>query len=200
MREISKERVGAISDGVIAVAATLLVIELEVPDGVTMTSELIFHWSRVFAAWIISFVMIALVWLDNHLFLSKAKQWSLNLTILIFFQLGAVSLIPFASNIVIDHYNSEAAMFAFNSVMALNGFISCTVSRVLARNETLLEDERSSDYLRQRGRRQFWIFTTVLIFASIAGHYQHPLFGVIFWAVSPILIALGAKTGVTSRT
>ena len=110
-------------------AATLLVIELEVPESTSLTNELIFHWSRVFVAWIDSFIMVV-VWLDNHMFLSTARQWSLKLTLFTFMQLGAVSLIPFAST---------------------------------------------------------------LMAASAAGHFQHPLFGVILWAFSPILIALTAR-------
>ncbi|MEN9925642.1 MAG: hypothetical protein RL268_1768 [Pseudomonadota bacterium] len=191
--EISKERIGAISDGVIAVAATLLVLELDVPDGVSMSSELVFHWSRVFAAWIISFVMVVVVWLDNHMFLSKAREWSLSLTVLTFFQLAAASLIPFASNLVIDHYDSRGAMFAFNGVMALNGLVSYAISRRLAGSDTFLEDPQTAIFLRRRGERQLLIYAFVLTLATMAGHVQHPLFGVVFWALSPILIAVTTK-------
>lgn len=189
MSAISKERISAISDGVIAVAATLLVIELEVPESAAMTDELIFHWSRVFAAWIISFIMVVVVWLDNHMFLSKARQWSLPLTIFTFLQLGAVSLIPFASNLVIDHYESRAAMLAFNGVMMLNGIVSYAISRILVANVALLEDEQTAAYLQQRAKRQLWIYVIVLALAVAAGHFQHPLFGVVLWAISPIMIA-----------
>ena len=61
MSNISKERVGAISDGVIAVAATLLVLELKVPEGAIENSEVLLHWFRLGTAWLISFMMIAAV-------------------------------------------------------------------------------------------------------------------------------------------
>ncbi|MFM7028313.1 MAG: TMEM175 family protein [Chakrabartia sp.] len=193
MTSISKERIGAISDGVIAVAATLLVIDLEVPDGVTMTNELVFHWSRVFAAWIISFIMIVAVWLDNHLFLSKARDWSVPLTILTFLQLGAVSLIPFASDLVIDHYESQAAMLTFNAVLMLNGIASYAICRTLVRGTAFLDDAQAADALHRRGQRQLIIYALVLVLASTAGYLQHPMVGIICWALSPILISLTAR-------
>lgn len=190
MGGISKERIGAISDGVIAVAATLLVIELEVPEGTMMTSELVFHWSRTFAAWVISFIMIVMVWLDNHMFLSKAKQWSLGLALLTFMQLAAVSLVPFASNLVIDHYESKAAMLAFNGVLLLNGLVSFAMSQLLGANPSAMLSPTGAAHLRTRGLIQLALYLSVTAVAVTAGHLRHPLFGVLLWAISPILLLL----------
>lgn len=190
MGGISKERIGAISDGVIAVAATLLVIELEVPEGTLMTSELVFHWSRTFAAWVISFIMVVMVWLDNHMFLAKAKQWSPGLTLLTFMQLAAVSLVPFASNLVIDHYDSKAVMLAFNGVMLLNGLVSFAMSQLLGANPPTVVSPATAAHLRVRGRIQLGLYVFVTALAVTAGHLRHPLFGVLLWAISPILFLL----------
>lgn len=200
MSNISKERIAAISDGVIAVAATLLVIGLEVPEGAAMSNELIFHWSRVFAAWIISFIMVVVVWLDNHLFLSKARQWSLPLTIFTFLQLGAVSLIPFASNLVIDHYESRAAMLTFNAIMMLNGLISYAICMILSKDKNIIEDENVNKWLKKRAKRQLLVYILVLTFAISAGHFQHPFLGVILWALSPIIIAHLAHSNSATST
>ena len=69
MEKISKERLGALSDGVISIAATLLVLGLTVPDGDPLSSDVLFHWMRIFAGWAISFTVIAIVWFDNHFLL-----------------------------------------------------------------------------------------------------------------------------------
>lgn len=188
MYDFSKERMAAISDGVIGVAATLLVIELEVPDGITVTSDLIFHWSRTFAAWLISFVMVIIVWLDNHMFISKARHWSYKLTILTFLQLAVASLIPFASNLVIDHHESTGAMIAFNTVMMLNGLTSFAISRTLSGSSKEYGELAEAASLRNRGTVQLAVYTCTLFGSIIAGHLHYALTGVLLWIVTPSLI------------
>lgn len=84
-------------------------------------------------------------------------------------------------------------MFAFNGVMALNGLVSYSISRKLASSGTFLEDPQTAVYLGRRGERQLLIYAFVLTLAAMVGHFQHPLFGVVFWALSPILIAVTTK-------
>lgn len=188
MYDFSKERMAAISDGVIGVAATLLVIDLEIPDGITVTNDLIFHWSRTFAAWLISFVMVIVVWLDNHMFISKARHWSFKLTILTFLQLAVASLIPFASNLVIDHHESTGAMIAFNTVMMLNGLTSFAVSRTLSGTAGVDGELAEAASLRSRGTFQLAVYVCTLVASIAAGHLHYALTGVLLWVVTPALI------------
>nr|WP_315457324.1 TMEM175 family protein [uncultured Sphingorhabdus sp.] len=188
MSNISKERVGAISDGVIAVAATLLVLELKVPEGTIEQSEVMLHWSRLMAAWLISFAMIAMVWFDNHLFLVKAPRWTARMTIVTFAQLAAVSLIPFVCDLAVDHYQEIEAIIAFNLVMLINGIISVTLSRMIAADIGRDESSVGDQYLKRRAQLQLRIYVVILAIA-VAGAFLHrPFLGVLLWGFSPLMI------------
>lgn len=189
MANISKERVGAISDGVIAVAATILVLELKVPEGAFETIEVFLHWSRLMAAWIISFAMIALVWFDNHLFLVHARRWTSRMTVVTFVQLATVSLIPFASDLAVDHFREIAAIVAFNVVMFVNGIVSVVLGRMVAADLAGGEDDATSAFLHLRARTQLHIYLAMLVIALIGAWFHRPFMGVLLWGMSPLLIA-----------
>jgi uncharacterized membrane protein len=187
---VSKERMGALSDGVIAIAATILVLELSVPEDATLDAEIALHWLRVMIGWIISFAMIALVWFDSHALFRHARDWSVPLAVLTMLQLAAVSLIPFASNLIIDYPDSLAAGLTFSGVMLANGLIAAGMGWVLSRSGHLHAFDHTGALLRQRARGQVTICLAVAAAAVGAALLHHPFTGVLFWALSPALVAL----------
>jgi len=95
---MSKARLEAFSDGVIAVAITLLALDLTVPEpghGELLT-QLGDHWPQ-FAAYVVSFFTIGIIWVNHHARVSlivvvDRTLLFLNLVLLLF-----VVLIPFAT-------------------------------------------------------------------------------------------------------
>ena len=64
---MSKERLEAFSDGVIAIAVTLLVLNLKVPPvgGRSLGHELARQWPS-YVAYAISFLTIGIIWINHH--------------------------------------------------------------------------------------------------------------------------------------
>lgn len=196
MSYMSKERVGAISDGVIAVAATLLVLELEVPAGTIENSEVVLHWSRLMAAWLISFMMIASVWFDNHLFLAEAPRFTTRMTVVTFVQLATVSLIPFVSHLAVDHFREIEAAIAFNIVMFFIGIISITLSLLIASAKQTDGSLDGAYYFRSRARLQLGIYMCVVIIALVGAFLHHPFLGILLWGICPLIIGFRLKSPV----
>ena len=122
MKSISKERVGALSDGVVAIAATILVLELKVPEDHSLSRSDVEHWVLIILGWVVSFIMITVMWLENHRQLALASAWTMPLMVVTFAQLGLISLIPFGSNLIMDqpslyanklHAPRQSRAFAF---------------------------------------------------------------------------------------
>lgn len=67
--ELTTSRIEFFSDGVFAIAITLLIIEIKVPhlpDGATgLGNALINLWSHYFA-YVLSFLMIGIYWVNHH--------------------------------------------------------------------------------------------------------------------------------------
>ena len=74
-----KARVEAFSDGVLAIAITLLVLELRVPEAGTLSGGLAHYlseqWSS-YAAYVLSFVVIGIMWVNHHGVFSRASGWT----------------------------------------------------------------------------------------------------------------------------
>ncbi len=73
---MSKSRLEAFSDGVLAIAITLLVIELRPPKveaGERLAQALWRQWPS-YVAYLVSFVTIGVIWLNHHWILDQAVQ------------------------------------------------------------------------------------------------------------------------------
>ena len=104
-------RLEMFSDGVFAIAITLLGLEMKVPhaaesDEIGLGSALLEQWP-VYAAFFTSFFIILVIWNSHH------QLFKLIHTINkpIFFANGlllcAVTIIPFTTNLVAEYYNSD---------------------------------------------------------------------------------------------
>ena len=171
MEKISKERLGALSDGVIAIAATLLVLGLAVPDGDPLSSDVLFHWLRVFAGWAISFTVIAIVWFDNPFLLAQTM----------------VSLIPFAADLVTEYPKNISAALAFNGIMLANGLVSALVSFYVARAPELHIGAHVAELMENRARYKAALYIVIAITAALGAWTQHLFIGVALWVLSPLL-------------
>jgi uncharacterized membrane protein len=68
-----KGRLEAFSDGVIAVAITVLALDLPIPEpkgGASLAHELVVRWPS-FAAFAVSFLTIGIVWINHHAMLAR---------------------------------------------------------------------------------------------------------------------------------
>jgi uncharacterized membrane protein len=92
---MSKERLAAFSDGVIAIIITIMVLELKVPHGADWAS-LLALWP-IFLSYVLSFIYIAIYWSNHHHLLHTFKLVDGRIlwanTHLLFW----LSLIPFAT-------------------------------------------------------------------------------------------------------
>ena len=101
---MDRSRLEAFSDGVFAVAITLLVLNLTVagPGHGALTHQLSSHWPS-FAAYLISFFVIGIIWVNHHalvrtfLVVDRLVLF-LNLVLLLW-----VVLIPFATGLVAEY-------------------------------------------------------------------------------------------------
>src|SRR5205807_8207194 len=91
-----KSRTEAFSDGVFAIAITLLIIEVRVPDSKSgeLARDLANQWPS-YAAYLVSFVIIAIIWVYHHDIFKRIITFdppllSLNLPLLL-----PVAFLPF---------------------------------------------------------------------------------------------------------
>lgn len=114
--EIDFNRIVAFSDGVFAIAITLLVLNLEIPKDVDLSSALIKE-SSSFVAYGISFAVLGRFWIAHHSFFAEVQRFNHGLMVLNLFYLAWVALVPFASG-VLGEFSSTAAVAVYGITLA----------------------------------------------------------------------------------
>lgn len=154
---MSTGRVEAFSDGVIAVAITLLVLNLRVPiTNGSLLAALADEWPA-FVAFFISFLGIGIVWVNHHAFFHSLARVDRTM---LFANLGflmAVVLIPFTTSLFAEYVGrtgSQASVAAalFNGAQLLMG-VGFQSSRVwVERHPGLLRPDAALPTRMQRFR------------------------------------------------
>jgi uncharacterized membrane protein len=104
---VSTDRLETFSDGVIAIAITLLVLELHVPTetGGELWPSLLRQWPS-YLAYLISFTVIGIIWVNHHGILALVARVDRPLLYLNLLLLLTVAGIPFPTALVAEHLQS----------------------------------------------------------------------------------------------
>jgi uncharacterized membrane protein len=101
---VDRSRLEAFSDGVIAVAITLLALDLTVEGpGHGHLLDQLSHRGPAFIAYLISFFTIGIIWVNHHALISSIKTVNRTLLFLNLLLLMFVVAIPFATATVADY-------------------------------------------------------------------------------------------------
>jgi uncharacterized membrane protein len=97
---VSISRLEGLSDGVLAVAITLLVlfIRVPVPPQSDLGRELGQQWPS-YAAYVISFMTIGIIWINHHVMIGRLRAPDQTILILNLVLLMSVALIPFSTSL-----------------------------------------------------------------------------------------------------
>jgi uncharacterized membrane protein len=195
-------RVEAFSDGVFAIAITLLVLDLKVPRaeslpfGVSLWGYLVSQWPN-FLAYVASFFTILIMWVSHHRLFNQIRRIDdvfmyINGILLLF-----VSVVPFPTSLLAEHIQHEsahtaAAIYAGNSVLiaVMYNFLW----RYAAQNNRLLHENADPVFVKGVNR-QYW-FGPPLYLVAFAMAFVNVLLTV---AICIGLALFFALTGTLSR-
>lgn len=101
---MSTNRLEAFSDGVFAIAITLLVLEIPVPEAGTghLGHELAAQWPS-YAAFVISFLTIGIIWINHHAMVRRLRVADHSILVWNLFLLMTVSVLPFTTALMAEY-------------------------------------------------------------------------------------------------
>jgi TMEM175 potassium channel family protein len=154
---MTTNRLEAFSDGVFAVAITLLVLEISVPAGENLLHDLKQEWPS-FAAFAVSFWVIGIIWVNHHGVIDHLRRADRGVLYLNLLVLMTVVFIPFSTELFAVHLKSGAdekvaALVYSSSFLAMGVSFGLLWTYVTSHRETLgvsLTDEEVRDVLRKR--------------------------------------------------
>jgi uncharacterized membrane protein len=153
------DRFNAFSDGVFAIAITILVLELTLPSQSVPLPEAFRELWPDFLGYLISFIYIGGIWISHASLTHPMKRgdsiaYSLNLLILLF-----VSLLPFMTRLMVTRISGpevSLATFIYGLNVLIASLILSLIMFYVAREPRLVIDELADDTLK-RIYRQRWI-------------------------------------------
>jgi uncharacterized membrane protein len=170
--ENGTDRIEAFSDGVFAIAITLLVIEIGVPhvedEGTPLFGALVEQWPS-YLGYIISFLQIGVIWANHHnrfRFIARSDHGLLFLNILF---LMCVAFIPFPTALLADYLQGTERTTAgavYAGTLAVTA-IFFTLLWLYAADNYRLVDRSLDPYLLRAMTRRYLAGTLAYLFAFV---------------------------------
>jgi len=193
---MSKARLEAFSDGVIAIAITLLVLNISVPSPAargTLAHKLAHEWPS-YVSYATSFLTIGIIWINHHAMLLRLRAVDhavlfLNLLLLLF-----IGVLPWSTALMAEYLressgqNLAAAVYAGSFLAMSLSFFAIQRHTLLTKTHLLHEHvdaaQREAIYRRNRvGLIPYLVATiaavvspylTLAICAALAAYYALP--------------------------
>ena len=165
---INKDRMLAITDGIVAIAATIMVLELAVPEEVT-AAAIAERWP-ILVAYIISFTQIFLAWHEHHDSVANAELINHRIFLLNCLWLLFITLMPFATGIIGNDPYNPAAVLIYIGVLFMEQLTISIESRAIVKlNKSIVRDGQIIKFIRIITLAGYAIAAICAIFAPISG-------------------------------
>jgi uncharacterized membrane protein len=143
---MSTNRLEAFSDGVFAIAITLLVLNIDVPRPGSghLGHELLAQWPS-YAAYVISFLTIGIIWINHHAAFSRLRTVDHSILILNLLLLLSVGILPFTTSLMATYLkegsgeNLAAAIYGA-SFLLMGALFGLANRQILFRRPRLLRE------------------------------------------------------------
>jgi uncharacterized membrane protein len=106
-------RIDAFSDGVFAIAITLLALELPFPhiehikNNDTLTKAFFNNWPS-YLAFVLSFFSILIMWINHHVIFNHIRKTSSGIMFANGFMLLLVAAVPYPTSLIAEYFNTPA--------------------------------------------------------------------------------------------
>jgi len=186
--EAAEEGIGrilALSDGVFAIAITLLILEIALPattGDADLPKALLGLWPR-YLAYVLSFVVIARFWVAHHQVFLLIVHYDAVLIWLNLLLLMTVAFLPFPTAVLGEHNGSPAAAVLYLAAVTVAGTASAAYWWYASGRDGLLRpgvDRAHVTALRARGLAGPALFVLTLPFALVTPYFAEALWLLVF--------------------
>jgi uncharacterized membrane protein len=179
----------ALSDGVFAIALTLLVLSLTIPSvkpgHTSVLASRLLRQHDEFVAYGISFAVIALLWIRHHLLFRALRTIDGRVTALNLAYLALVAFLPFPTRVLAVYGQEPSAVVLYAATCAVISLLAGLIRRHVMQ-AGLVYPSRAHEV----ADREHWIFTPAVFIASIPIAYANATVAKLFWL---LLMAQNAR-------
>lgn len=178
---MTKSRLEAFSDGVLAIIITIMVLELKIPDEATLSALL--HLGPNLISYILSFVFIAIYWGNHHHLLHTVHHLTSKIMWANMGLLFCLSLIPFTTGWMgHNHFdNIPVATYAVNLLL-------CAIAFYILQKVIISHHTHSSKLIEALKKQDKKGFVSLIIYVlSIPCAFFYPVISALLFVIVAII-------------
>ena len=148
-REASVERIIVFSDGVVAIAITLLILpltEIHLAEHATL-ADVVVENSAALGAFALSFAVIANYWTIHHDLFRPLRRLNGRIVLLNMFWLAAIVFLPFPTALIEDDIDGGFAALYIGTLLAVSA-LNLLIANYLAQHPELTDAEATAESRR----------------------------------------------------
>ena len=156
--DVSTSRLESFSDGVIAVAITLLVLNITftqppLPAGTSLGHELARNWP-VYVAYVTSFLTIGIIWVNHHVMIGRLRETDHAIVFLNLLLLMSIAVLPFATSLMAAYLRESNGQHLAAAIYSGSFLVMAVFFSMLNRHILLVKHEKLVRPLSPERRRQ----------------------------------------------
>jgi uncharacterized membrane protein len=136
---VSRSRLEFLFDGVFAIAMTILVLELRVPE-------------LTFASYLLSFGMLGILWYHHNRQYHHFRVITRSMLVLHFVQLAAAAFFPFCASLLGRYPTNGLSQVVYISCILVYVWASLANWVIAGRSGSLGSETAAADFLRSRNK------------------------------------------------
>jgi uncharacterized membrane protein len=183
--EVEFNRIVAFSDGVFAIAITLLVLGLTIPSHEEDLRQALLNNAGDFVAYAISFAVLGRFWLAHHRFFAALERFDGTLMTLNLVYLAFIALVPFSSGVLGDYgdHTESIVLYAINMILVSASFYA---QITYSDREHLIRQEALAFEQQHAGPRTLLVLAVFTVSIPIA--FASPLAATLMWIAAFFVI------------
>ena len=193
--ELGKNRIEALSDGIFAIAMTLLVLNFHIPNlpheasNVRVLPALLRMWPS-FVTYVVSFLSLGVFWIGHHNMYHAVRRSDRTLLWLSILFFMFVSSLPFATSVLNAFPNTQVAPLFFGANLTLIGWLLYIQWAYAGRQADMLAAFVTEHHRRVVGRR-FLLYPVVATFTMAICFWSIPISLGLYLILLPLYVIPG---------
>lgn len=194
--QLGLERILFFSDAVMAIAITLLAIDIRIPElapGVAaaeLPKQLIALAPKLMT-FFISFIVIGIYWISHHRYFGYIKRYDTRLILLNLMFLFFIICMPFLANMLGRYVFIPVALIAYTLAISALGFSMALIWWYASSHHRLISADLDPDTIRTINIRLFVapaVFLVAVPFAFVGSTAV-----ILVWWISPLVVILAVR-------
>lgn len=194
--QLGMERLLFFSDAVMAIAITLLALNIRVPeiDPGRASQDLPGQLAALgpsFMTFFISFIVVGIYWISHHRYFGYIQRYDTRLILLNFLFLFFIICMPFLASLLGEYVFVPIALVTYTLAIAALGMSMALIWRYASQHHRLISPQVDAGTIRLINVRLF--VAPIMFLIAVPFAYLSSIAVIVVWWLSPLAVLLATR-------